>query len=269
MEEKGMNKFFSVFLMLLMVMGVLGCSNQSEKKISPDDVFVEEFSKAINERWAEQDKLDVPGEDEKEEEREKYYNKNVEILEKELETIEKSLANVEDKELKELGNQYVEGAKFQIEMFKTNDWELEMEYSEKSEKLRKPALIKLVEEYNVVIEEEFQQTYKDFKEQATVINKENEANSYAEKLAQEIVFEKKTDNYGELMYTAIIENTSDIEFETLDYIVQYKDSEGIVVGDDRIYLENFTPGTKHKVELQYVPEDTATLVLSLDYFSLK
>ena len=43
-----------------MVIGILGCSNQSEKakeKISPDDVFIEEFSKAINERWAEQDKL--------------------------------------------------------------------------------------------------------------------------------------------------------------------------------------------------------------------
>lgn len=61
--------------------------------------------------------------------------------------------------------------------------------------------IKLVDEYNVIIEEEFQQTYKDFKEQAVVINKENDANSFAEKLAQEIVLEKKTDEYGDLMYT--------------------------------------------------------------------
>lgn len=261
-----MNKIFSLFFALLMVIGILGCSNQSEKaeeKISPDDVFIEEFSKAINERWAEQDKLEESEED-------KIYNeKNVEILEKELEAIEQSLANVEDKELKELGNQYVEGAKFQIEMFKTNDLELQFEYSEKSEKLRKPALIKLVDEYNVIIEEGFQQTYKDFKEQATVINKENDANNFAEKLAQEIVFEKTTDEYGDLMYTAIVENTSDIEFESLQYDVQLKDSNGIVVGNDYIYLENFIPGTKHKVELTYLPEDTATFELSLDYLELK
>ncbi len=261
-----MNKFFSVFFTLLLVIGILGCSNQSEKStenISPDDVFIEEFSKAINERWAEQDKIEDSEEEEISDE------KNVKILEKELESIEKSLANVEDKELKELGNQYVEGAKFQIEMFKTNDLELQFEYSEKSEKLRKPALIKLVDEYNVIIEEEFQQTYKDFKEQAVVINKENDANSFAEKLAQEIVLEKKTDEYGDLMYTSIVENTSDFEFDTLQYDVQLKDSDGIVVGNEYIYLENFLPGTKQKVELTYLPEDTATFELSLDYLELK
>ena len=266
MEEKEMNKFFSLFFALIMVFSILGCSNQSEKaeeKVSPDDVFVEEFSKAINKRWTEQDKMKETEEDEK------YYTKNVEILEKELETIEKSLANVEGKELKELGNQYVEGAKLQIEMFKTNDWDLQMEYSEKSERLRKPALIELVEEYNVIIEDEFLQTYKDFKAQATVINKENEANSYAEKLRQEIVFEKTTDESGDLMYTAIIENTSDFEFESLDYDVQYKDSDGIVVDNDNIYLENFKPGTKQKIELKYIPEGTATFELSLDYLELK
>ena len=261
-----MKKFFSLFFTLLMVFSILGCSNQSEKaeeKVSPDDIFVEEFSKAINQRWTEQDKMVEIEADEE------YYKKNVKILEKELATIEKSLANVEDKELKELGNQYVEGAKLQIEMFKTNDWELEWEYGEQSERLRKPALIKLVEEYNVVIEEQFQQTYKDFKAQATVINKENEANSYAEKLIQEIVFQKTTDKYGELTYTAIIENTSDFEFKSLDYDVQFKDSDGIVIDNDYIYLENFTPGTKQKVELTYLPEDTVTFELSLDYLTLK
>lgn len=261
-----MNKFLSLSFALLMVIGILGCSNQSEEdkeKTSPNDVFIKEFSEAINERWAEQDKLDESEED-------KIYNeKNVEILEKELETIEKSLANVEDKELKELGNQYVEGAKYQIEMFKTDDLDLQFEYSEKSEQLRKPAFIKLVDEYKVIIEEEFQQTYKDFKEQATVINKENDANNFAEKLAQEIVFEKTTDEYGDLMYTAIIENTSDIEFESLQYDVQFKDSNDIVVGNDYIYLGNFSPETKQKVELTYLPEETATFELSLDYLELK
>ncbi|MCT2347205.1 FxLYD domain-containing protein [Bacillales bacterium AN1005] len=261
-----MNKIFTLFFALLMVIGIIGCSNQSEKvkeKISPDDVFIEEFSKAINERWAEQDKLEGTEEDKI------YTEKNVGILEKELKSIEKSLANVEDKELKELGNQYVEGAKSQIEMFKTNDLELQFEYNEKSEKLRKPALIKLVDEYNVIIEEKFQQTYKDFKEQATVINKENDANNFAEKLAQEIVLKKTTDEYGDLMYTAIVENTSDIEFESIHYDVQLKDSSGIVIGNEYIYLENFMPGTKQKVELTYLSEDTATLELSLNYLELK
>lgn len=56
--------------------------------------------------------------------------------------------------------------------------------------MRKPALIALVENYGVKINEENQQNYKDFKEKATVIKKENESQSYADKLASEIEFKK-------------------------------------------------------------------------------
>ena len=117
--------------------------------------------------------------------------------------------------------------------------------------------------------QEFQQLYKDFKQQATVINKENDAQSFAEKFAQEIVFEKTTDEYKNDMYTAIVENTSDIEFNSLSYDVQYKDADGIVIGNDYINLENFTLGSKQKIELTYVPENTANLELTLNYLELK
>lgn len=92
---------------------------------------------------------------------------------------------------------------------------------------------------------------------------------YAEKLAQEIVFDKTTDEHGDHIYTVIVENTSDIEFDTLQYDVQFKDSDGIVVGNDYVYFKNFTPRTKQKVELTFISEDTATLELSLDYLALK
>lgn len=264
-----MKKIVRLFLGVLIVIGILGCSNQAkevgvhEEKINSDEVFIEEFSRAINERWAAQDKLD-------EYENEAVYNeKNVEILENELEIIKPSLTSVESKELKELGSQYIEGAEYQIEMFKTTDWDLQWDYNEKAEQLRKPALIRLVDEYNVIIEDEFQQIYKDFKEKSTVISKENDANNFAEKLIYEITFEKTTDDYGDNVYTTIVENTSDFEFEYLSYDVQVKDSEGVVISNDFIHLENFTPGTKQKVELLYLPEDTESLELSLDYFAIK
>lgn len=269
-RRKKLRKVISILFVLSMVMSVLGCSNESEgteKETSPDDVFIEEFEKAINKRWTEQDKLEESLSEE--DYNEEYYEKNAEILEEELATIEKNLENVEDKEIKELGNQYVEGAKLQIEMFKTTDSELQAEYSEESAKLRKPALIKLVDEYNVKIDKEHQQKYKDFKEQATVINKENEANKYAEQLAQEITFKRAVDEYDDVTYTAIFENISDIEFDSLQYDVQYIDSDGIVVGNDYINLENFTPGTKQKVELTLAPEEAETLKLTLDYLAIK
>lgn len=264
-----MKKAMSLLLIMLMIVSMIGCKDQSgetKKEKSSDDVFVEEFSKAINKRWTEQDKLDDSLSEGEELE---YYEKNAGVLEEELASIEKSLANVEDKELKETGEQYVEGAKLQIEMFKTTDFDLQLKYSEQSEELRKPALIKLVDEYDVKIDEEHQQKYKDFKEQATVINKENEANKYAEQLAQEIKFEKTVDEYSDVTYTAIVENTSDIEYESLQYDVQYKDVDGVVVGNDYIVLDNFAPGTKQKVELIFAPEEAATLAITLNYMSVK
>ena len=63
-EVNRMKKFVSLFFGVLIVIGLLGCSNQAkdveiqEGKINFDDVFIEEFSRAINERWAAQDKLD-------------------------------------------------------------------------------------------------------------------------------------------------------------------------------------------------------------------
>jgi len=267
-----MKKYFSLlFMMCLLVVGIVGCSSSDEVETAKgetlsNDEYIKEFSKAINTRWAEQEKLEASEDYETEKE---YNEKNAEILEKELASIEKNLDKIEDKELKEVVNQYIEGAKYQVEMFKTEDFELQLEHSEKSEQLRKPALIKLVDEYNVVIEEEFQQLYKDFKQQATVINKENDAQSFAEKFAQEIVFEKTTDEYKNDMYTAIVENTSDIEFNSLSYDVQYKDADGIVIGNDYINLENFTLGSKQKIELTYVPENTANLELTLNYLELK
>ena len=126
---------------------------------------------------------------------------------------------------------------------------MQLKYDEESEALRKPALIKLVDDYGVKIDVDNEQIYKDFKEQANVINKENEANAYAEQLAQQITFEKSTDEFGYVTYTAIVENTSDVEFDSIFYDVQFKDAEGIVVGNDIVLLENFAPGIKQKVEL--------------------
>lgn len=253
-----------ILLTLLLVFNMIGCSNhRTEQSKSPDKQFIEDFSKAINKRWTAQENLD-------EKLREDEYNKkNAEILETELKTIEKSLANTEDKDLKETGSQYIEGARIQIEMFKTTDYELQYQYSEESEKLRKPALIKLVDEYGVKIDEEHLQTYKDFKEQAIVINKENDANEYAEKIAQEITFDKSKGEFGDITYTAIVENASDIEFESIHYNVQYKDKDGVVIGNDYIFLQNFNPNTKQRVELAYTPEETETIRISLDYFSLE
>ena len=91
-----------------------------------------------------------------------------------------------------------------LQKLKTNDYDLQYKYQEESDKLRKPALISMVDDYGIKIKDEHQQTYKDFKEQATVINKENESKSFADKLASEMTFEKSTDEFGYVEFSTIV-----------------------------------------------------------------
>ena len=127
----------------------------------------------------------------------------------------------------------------------------------------------MVNDYKIKIKDQHQQTYKDFKEQATIINKENKSEEFANKLASEITFEKSTDEFGDTVFTSIVENTSDIDFKNITYQVQYKDKDGIVIGDDYVYLENFDSKSKQKIKLTPYEEGVESIVLTTDWFENK
>lgn len=264
------NKIIGLLLSGMLTLGIVGCTNITQKDISGDDIFLESFEDAINERWTKGDKIEEKFEKNKITEKE-YRNEIIENIQNEIDTIEKNKFNIEDKELKKIVNNYVQGDKLQIEYLKTENDELAYKYYEESNNLRKPALVSLVEDYDVEIDEEHQQTYKDFKEEATVINKENDAKDFADKLANEMVFERTTDEWGDIEFTTTVENTSKIDFVSLQFQVNYKNADGVVVGNDWISLENFNSNTKQKITL-YPYENVDSIekiVVTTDYFEIK
>lgn len=266
------SKVLGLILVSVISFGVAGCSNtnnnassQSQEQ-STDEAFIKDFETAVNKRWDEQDKLDKKAETNTSYTDAQYVEDTIKILQKEITTLEKNYEGIKDKELKEIATNYIEGCKKQLEANKTEDVELMYKYIEESETLRKPSLIAMVDNYGVKINDEHQQTYKDFKEKATVINKENEAQAYADKLGSEMIFEKSNDEFGDIIFNSIVENTSEIDYKTLSYKVQYKDNDGVVVADDYIYLENFAPGSKQKVELTPYEDNVETVVITTDWF---
>ena len=102
-----------------------------------------------------------------------------------------------------------------------------------------------------------------------IINKENDAKKYAEKLALEMQFNKIEEDYGSITYETIIENTSNITFDSLSFNVKCKDKDGVVILNDYIYLNNFEPNTKQKAEIFTSKEGIETLSVTLDSFYLK
>lgn len=261
--------------MFIISVGAVGCSNKNNnnstqnQEQATDESFIKDFEKAINKRWDEQNKLEEKYAKDSKYTEQKYNEDTIKVLENEIATLEQNLEGIKDKELKIAAQNYIEGTKKQIDAQKTSDFDLQTKYLEESEQLRKPALIAMVEDYGVAIKDAHQQTYKDFKEKATVINKENEAKSFADKLATEIKLEKSTDEFGYVEYTGVVENTSEVDFINLSFKVQYKDADDIVIGDDIIYLENFAPGGKQKVKLTPLEEGIESIVISTDWFETK
>lgn len=264
MQTKKTLLIITIFSILL---SFIGCSSEAkEPKVeqTPEQKFIEVFEKEINNRWTETNKLDSKNLDET-----SYKENLIKIIEAEVNALKVVAEPLTDVQLKEIANNYIEGTLSQIESFKTNDYELMWQYQEKANNLRKPALITLVDTYKVNINEEHQQTYKDFKEAATIINQENEARKYAEKLALEMKFEKIEDEYGGISYETVIENTSNITFDSLSFTIKCKDKDGIVVSTDYIYLNSFTPGTKEKAKVFAYEDNIDTLAVTVNNFYLE
>lgn len=264
------NKLVSLILSGVISISMVGCNNKTtQEDVSGDDVFLECFEDAINERWTDGDIIEDKFEEGKLTE-EEYYNEVIENIQEEINVIEESKFNIEDKELEKIVDDYIQGNKLQIECFKTENIELLSKYYEESNDLRKPALVSLVEDYCVEIDKEHQQTYKDFKEEATIINKEKDAQDFADKLASEMVFESSKNEWGDLEFIAIVENTSEINFASIQFQVNYKDADGIVIGNDYISLENFDANTKQKVTLTtYGIDNIEKIVVTTNYFEIK
>lgn len=170
-------KAYALALVGVLSLGVVGCSNNDgqpagNEEVATDATFIKAFEKAINKRWDEQVKLEKKFAKDTSYTEEKFVEDTIKILEDEIEGLEKNQSGISDKELKKISEDYIEGVRKQIEANKTQDFELQSKYIEESDKLRKPTLIAMVDEYEVAIKEEHMQTYKDFKEQALVINKE-------------------------------------------------------------------------------------------------
>lgn len=270
--------FLGLILLIITSIIIVGCSSKSNnqnnqnsqnQEISSDEKFIKSFEKSINQRWDEQDKLEKKFEKDTTYTIEQYTKDSVKVLENEIKNLEPYKENIKDKDLKEIAKNYIEGVKKQIEAQKSNDYELQIKYQEESDKLRKPALIAMVNDYKIKIKDQHQQTYKDFKEQATIINKENNSKEFADKLASEASFEKNTDEFGDIVFTTIFENTSDIDFKNISYQVQYKDKDGVVIGDDYVYLENFDSKSKQKIKLTPYEEGVESIVLTTDWFENK
>lgn len=264
-------KILSMVIMLTMVLGVVGCSSNDKVKneLSGNEQFVQTFQESINKRWKKQAELSERYKTDTTLTSEQYAEESMKILEEELAALEAKEVNVEEKDLQSHARNYIEGVKNEIEAKKTTDYEAQNKYIKESDKLRKPAIVGLVEDYGIKIDAENEQIYNDLKEEAKTIKKEIKSQKYADDLARKIEFQKTTDAYGNVSITATVENKSKFNFKNLSYNVEYKNQEKTVIGNETIYLSNFNAGTKQQIRLSHFDENAKFISITTSGFEIE
>lgn len=88
-----------------------------------------------------------------------------------------------------------------------------------------------------------------------------------DEILNSVNFDKSIDEYGDTVFTANVENTSDFNFEYFSFDIQFTDNDGIVTNNEIASTENWESGTVHKFEFStYYDVSNLTLdVISTSY----
>ncbi|HHD2753901.1 TPA: hypothetical protein ACOTG0_002723 [Clostridium perfringens] len=174
------------------------------------------------------------------------------VIERENERLETLVGKIYDEELLSAAKDYIEGNNLEIKHLKESNenYEKALEYGAKANELISTAIVKMVDDYGLVINEEHREFYDKYKEKVADTNKEVEHKKIAQELLSDIEFEFALDeNLSEIQgedyfkYTIPIENTSDVSFKKIDISMKLVDKDGIVDEGNNIIWE-FPKGTK-------------------------
>lgn len=221
---------------------IIGCSSDNGPK-SVDNKFLSDVSKATEARWEYLDKST--------EESESVYLK--EAVQKELNVLEKynelneEVEVFNDPRLKKIAEDYLEALNTQIESIKyyTSDYtKYDEQWSEGYNK-RSTLLVQLVDEYGLKLDED---GFAELKENAKSVKEKEETDKEVEELVKSINFEKVKTEYGWSDYASVVENSTSVNFESLEINVKLLDKDGVTISDEIVWVDNWNIGEKKKLE---------------------
>lgn len=256
MRKKIMKLLLIVFILSL----VSACSNEkanqedaetnAEEEVEEtiDAEFIEDMEKATKARW---DLVNKYEEEEKEDESfdaDKDFKKRNEFIEAESEILYKyEELKFKDPKLKKLAMDYIEGVRNQEKSLEYYYGD-EMKYYDMWDEgigQRSIALTKLVDDYGLKTDEE---TMKGLRQTAQVMEEEKELRNQIEELSKTVEFKLENDSSSYKEYIAIVENTTDMEFEYFYFDIKLIDEDGVTVDTTQANTSNWEPGEKVRFE---------------------
>lgn len=255
-------KINCIIILLTIVLGISCCAGCSANNNQPtqtsdasstsnsiieyqDENFLSDLAIGLEKRWN-MSNNDTADYDLYTKEHQEAFSK---MIDAELDILGKyENAEFEDSKLKEKALSYINALKDQKEALRyaTVDAEKYDDAWSKAYDERTKLITEFSENFGLKISEEYQATLDDFLLNAQEVAKEEDKAAQVKELVKSIKFEKVEEEYDWATYEAVVENTTNIDFESLYLEINLLDKDKVIIDNQFVDVQNFNKGAKAK-----------------------
>lgn len=241
-------KILGLFMIIMLSVSVVACSSGGDSKDESkgkDKQFIEDLGKGLKKRW------DLASKEEAGTlnlEQNQAYEKFVEA---EMDAVSKYKdAEFDSPELGKLAKDYIKALEDSKEAIKyySNDPLKFSELWEKPYNERSTILLTLVDKFGLKVDEK---EFKVLKDNAQVVNEENDSKEKIDAMVKGIKFEKVKDEYDWKTYQATVENTGDLDLQDFYLDINLIDKDGVIIETQTSTSVNGTWKKGQKVRLEF------------------
>ncbi|QIM47094.1 hypothetical protein GPZ88_08630 [Streptococcus ruminicola] len=254
-----MKKWFLGFIAIICLV-LVGCSKKTDEKTYYDDKFMSSLAKGLESRWAYTDSCD--------DESKEFYTT---AIKKELDEIgEYSNLSFKDSKLQEEAIAYINSLKECNKVAQTFGADSFYEkwfdaYDNRTEVLNKINKIKKIK-----VSKANQKNLDELLASGKEVQNNNNAKEQVLNLINSLSFAKnEEDSFEEYAeYTATVTNNTEFTIEDLSVVAKLKNDQGVVVDEEYLSLNNWTPSETRQVEFG-TDKTFSTIEYSIDYIEIK
>ncbi|WP_240542008.1 FxLYD domain-containing protein [Bifidobacterium sp. CP2] len=250
---------------LAMTIGLAACSSSAQTKDEGPDYADDEAMSIIAEGFQKRSDVIEQYEQKNEDDSSEYVKAAVQA---EIDT-DKGLKSrqFKDSKLQENVIAYLNLLDDSMDVVKNNSY-MSADYTEQWTKVydKRSALLKtFVDDYGLKVDEKYQESLNDIVANGSSVQKKTETEDALNNLISSTTFEKTDDGYGMYTYSAVIENTTGIDFGSVTLLVALYGADGVKVEETYASTSSWPKGEKVKFEAMSTNDAAQVKVSVSDY----
>ena len=252
---------------LVAVIGLAACSSntKSEEPKYADDTAMETIAKGYEARADVISEMEQNGEDTQS-------NKNLKkMINAELD-VDKELqsAKFKDSKMQEDVLSYINSLQGQLDVVKNNSSSNDTFYQEWQDAYDKRSSIlkTLVDKYDLKVSDKYKDDFEDLIANGTAATKKADQKEGLVNNFNNVTFDVTDDGYGNYTYSAVVENTTQYNYENVGIILGLYDADGVRQGQTYANVNSWAAGEKVRFEA-YESINPASIKVEIDYYEVK